>query len=84
MNFIFFFFFFFFFWGGGGGLSERGIFLRGLGWGYDETGYFWEAITKLDYFGELFLNILGLFLKVKIQNWIFFGGGGVGEGGGGC
>ena len=33
---------------------------------------------KLDYFGGLFLNILGLF-KIKIQNWIFFflGGGGV-------
>ena len=42
-------------------------------WGYDETEYFWEAITKLDYFWELFLNILGLFLKVKIQNWNNFG-----------
>ena len=39
-------------------------------------------MAKLDYFGELFINILGLFLKVKIQNWniyiytFFFGGGG--------
>ena len=33
----------------------------------------------MGYFGELFINILGLFLKVKIQNWIFFFGGGGGE-----
>ena len=31
--------------------------------------------AKLDYFGGSFLYILGLFLKVKVQNWnIFFGG----------
>ena len=51
-----------------------------MGWGYDKNcGYFWGSIAKLDYFGELFLNILGLF-KFKIQNWnfffFFFGGGG--------
>ena len=30
--------------------------------------FFVGAITKLDYFGGSFLYILGLFLKVKVQN----------------
>ena len=38
-----------------------------------ELWIFLEAIAKLDYFWQLFLNILGLFLKVKIQNWNIFG-----------
>ena len=44
------------------------------GWGYDETVDIFrrEGIAKFDYFLELFLNILGPFLKVKIQNWNIF------------
>ena len=49
--------------GGGGG-----------GWGMMNCGYLYGVIKKLDYFWELLLNILELFLKVKIQNWKYFGG----------
>ena len=42
--------------------------------GYDNPEIFGGAIANLEYFGELFLNILELFLKVKIQNWNIFGG----------
>ena len=35
--------------------------------------FFWGVITKLGYFGWSFLYILGLFLKIKVQNWIFWG-----------
>ena len=45
----------FFFLGGGGGVE-------GVGWGYDETVDILGVIAKLDYFWELFLNILGFFL----------------------
>ena len=32
------------------------------------------VIATLDYFWRLFLNIIGLFPKVKIENWNIFGG----------
>ena len=48
----------------GGGMMKLWIFLR-------------SHRKKLDYFWELFLNILWLFLKAKIQNWNTLGGGGV-------
>ena len=47
----------------GGGMMKLWIFLR-------------SHRKKLDYFWELFLNILWLFLKAKIQNWNTLGGGG--------
>ena len=31
------------------------------------------AIAKLDYFLDLFLNILGLFLKVRVHHWNIWG-----------
>ena len=60
---------FFFFWGGGGGGVEGVMKKKSL-----------EVITKLDYFCGSFrlLCILGSFLKVNIQKWIFFFGGGGG------
>ena len=51
--------------GGGGGW---------MGWGYDETVEIFRGHRKTGLFWQLFLNILGLFLKVKIQNWNIFGG----------
>ena len=47
----------------GGGMMKLWIFLR-------------SHRKKLDYFWELFLNVLWLFLKAKIQNWNTLGGGG--------
>ena len=35
---------------------------------------FFGVITKLDYISWSFLCILGPFLKVKVQNWGYFGG----------
>ena len=43
------------------------------GMGYDETVDILGAIAKLDYFWELFLKIIGLFLKVKYRIEIFVG-----------
>ena len=51
-----------------------------MGLGYNETVTFFFGrggggdIAKLDFLAEIFLNILGLFLKVKIQNWNIFWG----------
>ena len=44
---------------------------RGMEWdgGMVKLWIFLGGIAKLDYFWELFQNILGLFLKDKIQNW---------------
>ena len=52
---------------GGGGV--------GVGWGYDETVDILRGPSQnWTIFGSYFLtlNILGLFLKVKIQNWNIF------------
>ena len=70
----------------GAGFRKMNIFvcvcgMRGRG-GHDETEdicflFFFGgggAIAKLDYFWELFLNILWLYLKIKIQNWNNFWG----------
>ena len=43
-----------------------------MGW-YDETMDILGAIAKLDYFWELFINILGFF-KVKLKIWNTFWG----------
>ena len=56
-NFIFFF--------GGGGQKNKCFFLGG---GVKILEIFWGVITKLDYFWESFLCILGYFLKVTVQN----------------
>ena len=44
-------------------------------WGYEEiVGIFGGVVTKLDYLWGSFLNILGLFYKVKVQNGNIFWG----------
>ena len=53
--------------------------------GFQKTNYFWGmkilwiffgVITKLDYIYRSFLCILGSFLKAKVQNGGYWGGGG--------
>ena len=50
------------------------FFLFGRGRGYDEPEDIGGGgIAKLYYFWELFLNILGLFLRSRCRIGIFFG-----------
>ena len=43
-------------------------------WGMKKLLVFLGAITKLNYLWGSYLNILGLFHKVKVQNWNIFWG----------
>ena len=51
------------------GMIKLWIFRGGGGGGGGTASQNWTI-----YFWALFLNILGVFLKVKIQNWNIFGG----------
>ena len=51
-----------------GGFQEKVIFFLGM----MKLWIFFGVITKLEYLGVIYI-FLGLFLKVKVQNWNIFG-----------